>query len=387
MSLSQSVTTLARKIFRTTVRPLAAARLSAFWRTGLPDVFRPPLEFLVRGETSAKDRQVQARVEKRRAEIERSGRPFQVISNSGGLIERSARDVTRFSCVSPEWGMFLYLCAKAFRSQTIVELGTSLGISSSYLVSSFCEQFVGIEGSKQLAKIAKRNVLSISPTATVVHAMVDEILEELISRWAAELDLLYVDANHNFEPTLRYMDRFAPHLKPGALVIFDDIHWSEEMWEAWRILQNRQGFSHALDLGRFGLCRWQGGTIHPKQYSLAFYTGWIRKYPPSSQGVIGPAGVALVLLDVLSPSLASTAMTSFLVGSIFGDLSAGTGGLHHFVKLNDARIGAFGIEERFQSSGIFAFKGSFVFIGESFFLLRRAGAKRNCEESGDEGKN
>ena len=287
MGLSQSATALARKIFRTTVRPLAAARLSAFWRDGLPDAFRVPLEFLVRGKASPKDWQVQARVEKIRAEIERSGRPFQVISNSGDLIERSARDVTRFSCVSPEWGMFLYLCAKAFRSQTIIELGTSLGISSSYLVSSsFCEQFAGIEGSKQLAEIANRNVQSISPSATVVHAMVDEILEELISKWAAELDLLYVDANHNFEPTLRYMDRFAPHLKPGALVIFDDIHWSKEMWEAWRILQNRQGFSHALDLGRFGLCRWQGGTIHPKQYSLAFYTGWIRKYPPARSSTI-----------------------------------------------------------------------------------------------------
>ena len=107
----------------------------------------------------------------------------------------------------------------------------------------------------------------------------------------------------------------------------------------------------------------------------SFLVGFSSKQtlPPSGEGCASPAFFASSAVSVAS--------------SILSDLSAGTGGLHHFVKLNDARIGAFGIEERFQSSRIFAFKGSFVFIGEGFFLFRRAGAKRNCEKDGDEDKN
>jgi len=272
-----------RDIFRVALRPLGAARLAALWRAGLPEEFQLPLEFLFLRKISAADIAIQSRVEKMRTDIEGSGRTFQVVSNTGQLITRTARDVTRSSSVAPEWGMFLYLCAKSFRSRTIIELGTSIGISSSYLVSSgFCERFVGVEGSTELSKIATENTKSILPTATILPAMVDDVLAEVVSRWADEVDLLYIDANHNFEPTLRYMDRFGPRLKPGALVIFDDIHWSKEMWEAWSFLRNRQGFSNTIDVGRFGLGLWQGGTVQPKQFSLARYAGWMRKYSRSS---------------------------------------------------------------------------------------------------------
>ena len=104
------------------------------------------------------------------------------------------------------------------------------------------------------------------------------------------VDLLYIDANHSFEPTLRYMDRFGPHLKPMALVIFDDIHWSKEMWGAWSVLRNRQGFSNSLDVGSLGLGLWQGGAVRPKQFSLAGMPGGPCRRPPRGQALTGPDG-------------------------------------------------------------------------------------------------
>lgn len=279
VSLTDSAMILARNLFGASVRPLGAARVKRMFDGGLPDVFRPPLEYLFSRQLARAEAEVQSRVEAIRSEFERRDGRFHVISNQGTLVQKSAYNLARLSSVTSEWGVFLYLCAKSFRAQRILELGSCIGISGSYFAASpYCKQFIGLEGAKDVVGIANANVKRISRTATILFGNADDKLVDTLTEFDSNLDLIYIDANHHYEPTQRYLNLAAPHLNSGALVIFDDIHWSKEMWDAWCVLRNRQGFSHTLDVGRFGLCLWQGGTVRPKTYELAWYAGWVWKY-------------------------------------------------------------------------------------------------------------
>lgn len=272
---------LARSAFIRGLAPLGANRAEGFFQHGLPQGFRPALDFIFTGKLIREDEQVVARVEGIRSAFVRRGAPSHTYGVEQLLDLRTAEHLAGTSSVTSRWGTFLYLCAKGFNADTILELGSCIGISTSYLASApACLQLISIERSADVAGIAQAHVRQILPTAQIINASVDEGLDSALASFTSRLQLYYVDAFHRYEPTLRFFETAIPFLRPGALVIFDDIHWSKEMWDVWLVLRARQGFSHTIDIGRFGLCMWQGGTVKPQQFNLAKYAGWVWNYTP-----------------------------------------------------------------------------------------------------------
>ncbi len=269
----------AREIYRRGLAPFGARRAAQLCASEPGSAFSPALEFLFFRRLSPSDNRVVARVEALRATLARRAETFQVMTASGTFAPRTAQRIAFRSSVTQEWGTVLYLLAKGFGADTILELGSCAGISGSYLASApQCRVFISIEKSPALAALAETHVRSIFPRAYVLNAGADEILNDALARFENALSLYYIDANHTCTATLNYFHAAVPHLKRGALVIFDDIHWSKEMWRAWRALRVQQGFAQTLDLGRFGLGVWQGGKIQPRTYTLAKYLGWLREY-------------------------------------------------------------------------------------------------------------
>lgn len=271
----------ARSTYLRGMAPLGAWRAGQLYRAGLPDEFRPALDFLFTRVLSEQDTRVVERVETLRAQLVRNDKTFHFRTQEGAIVTRTSQEIAQISSVTPEWGAVLYLCAKGFHAATILELGSCAGISGSYLVSApTCREFISIERSPELATIAQTHIQQDFPKGQVVNAVIADVLPNVLTRFGSPLDLYYVDANHYYAPTLDYFKAAIPFLKPGALVIFDDIHWSPEMWEAWRVLRAQTGFSHTIDIGRFGFCVWQGGSIRPQQFNLAKYAGWVWAYAP-----------------------------------------------------------------------------------------------------------
>jgi hypothetical protein len=63
-----------------------------------------------------------------------------------------------------------------------------------------------------------------------------------------------IDGHHEKVATIHYFNKIRPFLKPGAVVMFDDVSWSRDMREAWEHLSRQFAFSHAMDLGVIGIC-------------------------------------------------------------------------------------------------------------------------------------
>jgi predicted O-methyltransferase YrrM len=254
---------------------------------GLPQAFRPPLEFLFDKRLSHSQRRQVARVELIREAVEREARSFEVVNREGKVRQVTTFDITARVSVSPEWGTFLYLCAQSFRARTVLELGGCAGISGCYLASSeYCDRFITVEGSPNLASLAKANIRQIANKAEVVNALFDEGLDQILPTLGAGVDLAYIDGHHKYEPTLHYFRRLESHLNKGALVVFDDVHLSEEMWRAWQVLKGRKGFAYTIDAGRFGVCFWDGLSSIPVNYDLAPYVGWLWKVSPQRESMV-----------------------------------------------------------------------------------------------------
>jgi predicted O-methyltransferase YrrM len=253
----------------------------------LPNPLRLPIEFLLSGELDPGDEQVSARIETLRSQLaKRQNERVTVFSGMtvneygsylfphGGTLERSLAQIAYESSVLPRWGMFLYLCAKAAGAKTVLELGSSAGISGCYLASTpECQRFITIEGSSELAKLAESNLSGIVRNFEVVNASFDKALDRIGPTLGHGLDMVFLDGDKRKASLCGSFRRLVSHLNRGSMVVFDDIYWSSEMWQAWQMLRRWKGFSHAVTAGRFGVCFWTGDRTEPKTFNLYQFAG------------------------------------------------------------------------------------------------------------------
>lgn len=278
MSATGMILPYAGKIYSRLMAPLGAHKVRQMSKNGLPLPFQMPLQYLFEKDLSRDDQRIVDRVEAIRNSLASSTEIFEIVSSDTKDPSRTAAQIAHQSSVTKDWGTFLYLCAKSFKAANILELGSCAGISGCYLASSnHCKTFTTVELMPRLAALAKTNLRQVSESAVVINGSIDERLDEILKSQNRSLDLVYIDGPHRYDPTLRYFQQLMPNLTKGALVVFDDIHWSPEMLEAWKLLREQNGFSDTIDVGRFGLGLWDGSTAKPRTYNLTAYTGWLRQ--------------------------------------------------------------------------------------------------------------
>ena len=172
------------------------------------------------------------------------------------------------SSVSALWGTFLYLCASARGAETILELGSGAGISGCYLGSApTCRRFITVEGSADRARLAEAHLRQIVGDVEVLNASFDAALDRLIPALHDGIDFVFVDGDKTRGSYLALLSRLSARLNRGALVVFDDIQWSD-VKEDWEALCERPGLSFAINVGRFGVCVWDGGPVRPQAFTL-----------------------------------------------------------------------------------------------------------------------
>jgi predicted O-methyltransferase YrrM len=165
----------------------------------------------------------------------------------------SVATIARRSAKPPRLGQLLFRIAQHYQPTTVVELGTSLGLSAAYLASGCLGGRVfTLEGAPAVAEAADRNLRSLGFGVTVVTGDFDATLLPLLGR-LPPVDLVFVDGNHRREPTLRYFDLLLRHSSRSAVLIFDDIHWSEEMEAAWEDIRRDPRVYLTIDLFFIGI--------------------------------------------------------------------------------------------------------------------------------------
>jgi predicted O-methyltransferase YrrM len=247
------------------LHPWRAHLLNEALNNGLPSVLEGPLRSLFTEELTAEDQRRVERVERLRSDLAAS--ETQVTTEARDE-QTSVRRLAVYVSVDRRIGTFLYLCAKATQARAILELGSGIGIGMSYMASAGCERIISVEAAPERADIARATVRQVKPDAEVIVGFFDDVLGDILPGLAGRLDLAWIDGHHQKEPTLRYLDRIKPVLNPGALVVFDDIKASDDMREAWGIIQRTKGFSHTIDLKYIGVGVWEGEGAIPRFHDL-----------------------------------------------------------------------------------------------------------------------
>lgn len=136
---------------------------------------------------------------------------------------------------------------------TVLEMGTNLGLTTCVLASAKSKpNVVTLEGCPELAAMAVKNLEKLNLNARVIVGDFKERLDlalAAIEKW----DMAYIDGNHRKEPTLAYFDKIQEAMHNDSVVVVGDIHWSDEMQEAWEEIKNRAGVRVTIDLFDMGL--------------------------------------------------------------------------------------------------------------------------------------
>jgi predicted O-methyltransferase YrrM len=179
-------------------------------------------------------------------------------NHSTGLSStRTVRSISRRSAISRNWGILLFQIIRHLRPSVCLELGTSVGISASYVGAACALNGTGavftLEGAPALAELARRNHATLGLRAvSVVPGRFDETLEKTLSA-IDPVDFAFIDGHHDRDATLRYFGRIKPRLSDRAIVVFDDILWSGGMRQAWRKIRTLDGPFATVDLMRMGV--------------------------------------------------------------------------------------------------------------------------------------
>ena len=173
---------------------------------------------------------------------------------------RRVSDIIKYSAVPAKYGRLLFNMASEYGKPDILELGTSLGISTLYLAAACPDSMVyTVEGCSATAGIATENLKSFGTgNITLIQESFDTAISDLITKHVKP-GLVFIDGHHRKEPTLRYFELIAGHCDKGTVIIIDDIHSSGEMEEAWSMIKRYKEVTVTIDIFRMGLVFFREG--------------------------------------------------------------------------------------------------------------------------------
>ena len=159
----------------------------------------------------------------------------------------------------------LFNLVNKYQPKTIIELGTSLGISTLYLsYASINAKIYTIEGDKSIFTVAnnlfqKHHLKNIQNFHSTFDDCLPKILEQI-----QFIDLVYIDGNHSYDATIKYFQQLKQKCNTNSILVFDDIYWSEGMKKAWEEIKQDNDVKFTIDTFHLGFVYFD--EIMPKQH-------------------------------------------------------------------------------------------------------------------------
>ncbi|NVK52663.1 MAG: class I SAM-dependent methyltransferase [Flavobacteriaceae bacterium] len=166
--------------------------------------------------------------------------------------ERPIHKIAKYAGISTKRAKLLMRVVSYFQSKNILEFGTSLGLATTALHLGNTEsKIITLEGCPNTANEAKK--LFQSYQLNNIQVTIGEFTNSLKRIENNDVfDLVYFDGNHQKQATLTYFEFCLQHIHNDSVFIFDDIHWSNDMEEAWRIIKNNPRVTVTIDTYQWG---------------------------------------------------------------------------------------------------------------------------------------
>ena len=151
---------------------------------------------------------------------------------------------------------FLYQLAKALRPTWTLETGTRLGLSAVQLAMGHPESTViTLDIDPKTQERLQKNPL-ISPIKNILHITADSrAAVKLLPAECHSFDLVYLDSDHTYDVVMPEFKLYQPMLRPGGVMIFDDITLNDGMRRFWKEVPGEKAelnYLHTLMNAGFG---------------------------------------------------------------------------------------------------------------------------------------
>ncbi len=148
----------------------------------------------------------------------------------------------------------LFRITHYFQPESILEIGTSLGMATSALsLGNPTAKVTTLEGCLETTKIAQNQFrqFGLSNVNLVTTEFKNYLTNNQLS--IVNYQLIYFDGNHSKKATLDYFELLLPTITNETVWIFDDIHWSSDMEEAWEMIKKHPKVTVTIDTFQWGL--------------------------------------------------------------------------------------------------------------------------------------
>ncbi len=179
---------------------------------------------------------------------------------------RAVSAITKTAGITQKRGQLLTRLSQYFDLNTVLELGTSLGLASAAIAFGNPKtKITTLEGCPETSKIAqqqfkKHQLDKITPIVTDFSSFLKED--------SLSYDLIYFDGNHQKKATLEYFNSLIENTSTDSVFIFDDIHWSKEMEEAWEIIKKHPKVTITIDTFFWGYVFFRTETKHKEHFII-----------------------------------------------------------------------------------------------------------------------
>ncbi len=167
--------------------------------------------------------------------------------------KRKVSDIAKVAGISSKKGLLLLRMLNYFKPQNILEIGTSVGLSTAVLSIGNPKATINtLEGCTNTAGVAQElfNTFKLKNIQLNIGNFKDTLLP-IVTK--TKFDLIYFDGNHQKEATLRYFNLCLKTVQNNSIFIFDDINWSKEMQEAWFLIKEHPKVTVTIDTFFWGI--------------------------------------------------------------------------------------------------------------------------------------
>ncbi|KAB1155010.1 O-methyltransferase [Flavobacterium luteum] len=167
---------------------------------------------------------------------------------------REVSKIAKTAGISSKRAKLLFRIVNYFEPNAILEIGTSLGLATSALaVRNTKATIVTLEGCQNTIAIATKQcqLQNLNNIEFVNTEFSSYLKNHQLS--TVNYQLIYFDGNHSKKATLDYFELLLPTITNESIWIFDDIHWSTAMEEAWKTIKAHPKVTVTIDTFQWGI--------------------------------------------------------------------------------------------------------------------------------------
>lgn len=190
---------------------------------------------------------------------------------TGSRATRTVADIAGKVAIKPKYGLLLYRLVAYLKPVHILELGTSIGLSSAYMaMAGNGVKVTTLEGAPAIAQTARNSHRQLGlNNIEIVTGRFEDTLPDVLKNLPT-LDMVFFDGNHTEEATLAYYEQCMQYANEHTIFVLDDIYWSPGMYRAWQKIKSDPRVRLTLDVYQFGICFFNKEKLAKEDFVLLY---------------------------------------------------------------------------------------------------------------------